>query len=64
VFKLITYGGALDVKEITPESVYKDPGKLEINGLEHDDYLEIHFKDNGPGIDQKNMEDIFKPFFT
>ncbi|AEB09354.1 response regulator [Desulfobacca acetoxidans] len=39
-------------------------GKVEIIGQERKDDLEIHFKDNGPGIDPKNLENIFKPFFT
>ena len=39
-------------------------GQLEILGFNQDDHLEIVFKDNGPGIDQKNIENIFKPFFT
>jgi signal transduction histidine kinase len=39
-------------------------GHLEIIGFEQDDNLEIHFKDSGPGIAQKNIKDIFKPFFT
>ncbi len=41
-----------------------ESGKLEINGLELDDHLEIHFKDSGPGIDPKHLENIYKPFFT
>lgn len=39
-------------------------GQLEIVGFDQDDHLEIIFKDNGPGIDQKNLNNIFKPFFT
>jgi len=39
-------------------------GQLEIIGLEKDDRLEVHFKDTGPGIDRKNLGNIFKPFFT
>jgi signal transduction histidine kinase/DNA-binding response OmpR family regulator len=39
-------------------------GQLEIIGLEHDDQLEIHFKDTGPGINPKDLDNIFKPFFT
>jgi PAS domain S-box-containing protein len=39
-------------------------GQLEILGFNQDDHLEIIFKDNGPGIDPKNLENIFKPFFT
>jgi signal transduction histidine kinase len=41
-----------------------DGGQLEIIGYDKDDHLEIHFKDSGPGIDPKNLENIFKPFFT
>ncbi len=41
-----------------------DGGLLEVVGFDQDDHVEIHFKDSGPGIDQKNIEDIFKPFFT
>jgi signal transduction histidine kinase len=41
-----------------------DGGQLEIIGFDHEDQIEIHFKDNGPGINQKNLKDIFKPFFT
>jgi nitrogen-specific signal transduction histidine kinase/DNA-binding response OmpR family regulator len=41
-----------------------DGGQLEIIGFDQGDHLEIHFKDNGPGIDIKNIKDIFKPFFT
>jgi nitrogen-specific signal transduction histidine kinase len=39
-------------------------GKLEILGFNREDHLEIHFKDTGPGIDEKNRVNIFKPFFT
>jgi signal transduction histidine kinase len=41
-----------------------ESGKLEIIGFVQDDQLEIHFKDTGPGIDEKNLNNIFKPFFT
>jgi signal transduction histidine kinase len=41
-----------------------DGGQLEIIGFVQDDQVEIVFKDSGPGIDQENKEDIFKPFFT
>ena len=39
-------------------------GQLEIVGFDQDDHVEIIFKDKGPGIDKKNLENIFKPFFT
>ena len=41
-----------------------DGGQLEIIGFIQEDQVEIVFKDSGPGIDQENKEDIFKPFFT
>ena len=41
-----------------------ESGKLEIIGFVQEDHLEIHFKDTGPGIDEKNINNIFKPFFT
>jgi len=39
-------------------------GRLDIIGFECQDQLEIHFKDNGPGIPPQILKDIFKPFFT
>lgn len=39
-------------------------GELSIIGFERPDSLEIHFKDNGPGIPANVLKDIFKPFFT
>ncbi len=39
-------------------------GELEIIGFAQADHLEIHFKDNGPGMPPNVMKDIFKPFFT
>jgi signal transduction histidine kinase/DNA-binding response OmpR family regulator len=41
-----------------------DGGQLEISGFVQDGQVEIIFKDNGPGIDQENLDNIFKPFFT
>ena len=26
-------------------------------------YVQLHLKDEGPGIDPKNYEDVFKPFY-
>lgn len=41
-----------------------DGGELEVIGFVQDDQIEIIFKDSGPGIDQEDMANIFKPFFT
>jgi len=38
--------------------------KLEIEILTNDEGCSILFEDNGPGIPNKNYEDVFKPFFT
>jgi two-component system, NtrC family, sensor kinase len=37
-------------------------GRIEIESAERDGYVEIHFRDNGPGI--SHPERIFEPFFT
>ena len=37
-------------------------GRIEIESVERDGYVEIHFRDNGPGI--SHPERIFEPFFT
>jgi PAS domain S-box-containing protein len=39
-------------------------GKLEIYSSESDDSVEIHFRDYGPGIPDKNRDKLFEPFFT
>ena len=40
-------------------------GELElITYLEDDDMLFIEIKDNGPGIDNKDVQSIFEPFYT
>ncbi len=38
--------------------------KLNIEILTNDEGCYILFEDNGPGIPNKNYEDVFKPFFT
>ena len=38
--------------------------KLNIEILINDEGCSILFEDNGPGIPNKNYEDVFKPFFT
>lgn len=39
-------------------------GRLDIIGFDQASHLEIHIKDNGPGIPPEILKDIFKPFFT
>jgi len=39
-------------------------GKLLVKIETIDNIIRISFKDNGPGIPQKNLERIFEPFFT
>ena len=34
------------------------------NYLNHDGQIEVRVKDNGPGIDNKDQTEIFKPFYT
>ena len=38
--------------------------KLNIEILFNDDGCILIIEDNGPGIPNKNYEDVFKPFFT
>ena len=38
------------------------PGRIEVETLSSAEYVEIHFRDNGPGI--SNPDRIFEPFFT
>lgn len=41
-----------------------DGGKLLINIKKADNYLKIHFKDQGAGIKEENYKKIFQPFYT
>jgi PAS domain S-box-containing protein len=38
------------------------PGRIEVETLARSEYVEIYFRDNGPGI--SNPDRIFEPFFT
>jgi PAS domain S-box-containing protein len=38
------------------------PGRIEVETLSSSEHVEIHFRDNGPGI--SNPDRIFEPFFT
>lgn len=39
-------------------------GQIEISAFISDGWVEISFRDNGPGIPPENLERIFEPFFT
>ena len=39
-------------------------GKLDIIGSFSDDFLEVRFSDNGPGMALSDRDKLFKPFFT
>jgi signal transduction histidine kinase len=41
-----------------------DGGDLIISAKDRDGFMEISFQDFGTGIDEKNIEKIFYPFFT
>jgi len=65
--KIETYGRPLQLKRafqnIINNSIrYAD--KIEIKISKIDDNCNIDIDDNGPGIPDKNFEDVFKPFFT
>ncbi len=44
--------------------VLKDGGIIEINIFDKNGYIEVHFKDNGPGIPENIRNKIFEPFLT
>lgn len=39
-------------------------GHIEISAFISEGWVEISFQDNGPGIEDQNLEHIFEPFFT
>lgn len=41
-----------------------DGGRLVISAKEVDGFVEVSFKDTGPGIPEEDRERLFKPFFT
>ncbi|MEF3245544.1 MAG: hypothetical protein K6343_06180 [Caldisericaceae bacterium] len=46
------------------QAIDKNLGYVEINCLEEKNHVRIEIIDNGSGIDEKNLKDIFVPFFT
>ena len=49
---------------INAADAMRDNGKMTIITKHVGDNVVIEFIDNGEGIDEKNLENIFKPFFT
>ncbi len=41
-----------------------EEGKIGINFMIDDDWLVLHYSDNGKGMDQETLKKIFDPFFT
>ena len=39
-------------------------GRLEVNGILHEQQMEISFQDTGPGLSPEEMDRIFQPFYT
>ena len=46
------------------DAVSDDCGEVEILGSDHHEFIKIHIKDNGHGIDARDKEKVFDPFFT
>ena len=46
------------------DAVPDDCGEVEIFASDYPEFIKIHIKDNGHGIDARDMEKIFDPFFT
>jgi signal transduction histidine kinase len=41
-----------------------EKGIIQVRGTHDGKYLKLIIKDNGSGIEKKDMENIFKPFFS
>jgi len=54
-------GGDLHLK--TASVIHQDPGQ-NVHGPNSGSYVHLQVRDNGIGIDEKNLERIFDPFFT
>ncbi len=46
------------------QAIPPNNGKIEINAHQNKDFVKIEIKDNGPGMDSKQLKKIFNPFFT
>ena len=65
--KIETSGRPLQIKRAIQNIIdnakrYSSKIQVEVNG--NDEEIFISISDNGPGIPEKNYEDVFKPFFT
>ena len=45
------------------QAIEKD-GVIEIKTVNHGEFVAIHISDNGTGIEEKNLINLFQPFFT
>ena len=54
--------GRVNGNKVDATEIIKEDSSIEI--LTNDEGCYILFEDNGPGIPNKNYEDVFKPFFT
>jgi len=68
--KIYIYGDPLKLEQVflnlllNSIQAIKDKGIIEIEKQIMNDEVEIIIKDNGEGISEKNLPNIFKPFFT
>ena len=65
--KIETSGKPVQIKRVIQNIIdnskrYSSKIHIEVDG--NDEECFINISDNGPGIPEKNYEDVFKPFFT
>ena len=46
------------------DAMLPEGGKLEIEVRQAEDYVKVSFHDTGKGIDKKNLDRVFEPFYT
>ena len=65
--KIETSGRPLQVKRAIQniiDNAKRYASKIQVEVNSNDEEIYISISDNGPGIPEKNYEDVFKPFFT